>query len=140
MITAKMKEKDTLVTDVVDDHGKTITICSSKVESAYLSPRQLVQSALAGCLSMTIRRELMNHDILFEDVVVSVDSVEENGQTIYNFAISIESGEDRDIIEKLKETAIQSCYIRGLLSAGIVMNEVEDLQVNSGPVCDCCCG
>lgn len=140
MITAKINKKDTLITDVVDDNGKAITICSSKVESEYLSPRQLVQSALAGCLSMTIRRELMNQNLSYEDVVVSVESVEDQGQTIYNYSISIDSEENSDVIEKLKETAIENCYIRGLLSAGIQMVEVEDLQGRAGVVCDCCCG
>ena len=58
MIIAKIEDRNTLITEVSDQSGKSITICSSKVESSYLSPRQLVQAALAGCLSMTIRREL----------------------------------------------------------------------------------
>lgn len=134
MIVAKINDKNTLVTDVSDRNGKSMTICSSKVESSYLSPRQLVQAALAGCLSMTIRRELAESGIDYEDVVVKVDMIDDT----FIYDVEIISGEDASVIKEIKNKSVQNCFIRGLLSQGIKIVEGE-VEESDSPTFDRCC-
>lgn len=134
MIIAKINDRNTLVTDVSDQNGKTITICSSKVESCYLSPRQLVQAALAGCLSMTIRKELAESGIEYEDVVVKVDMIE----NLFIYDVEIESEEDASVIKEIKNKSVQNCFIRGLLSQGIQIVESKAEESNSSTLDRCC--
>lgn len=104
----------------------------------YLSPRQLVQSALAGCLSMTIRRELMNQNIPYEDVIVTVDMEPSDDRTRFMFRVDVLSDGDRETIEMCKEKAVNDCYIKGLLFGEIIIEESEENE--SGVVEDRCCG
>lgn len=135
MIKASEKEKNTMITNIEDHDEKQITICSSKVNSEYLSPRQLVQSALAGCLSMTIRRELMNCGVEYNDVVVKAD-MDENLKFL--FSVEIESNEDIDKIQACKQRAIEDCFIKGLLSNKNIIEEVEHMGISTD--FDRCCG
>lgn len=142
MITATeiKNQGQATLTKVEDQNRKSILIASSKVESSYLSPRQLVQSALAGCLSMTVRRELENNGIVYNDVTVHVDMKEESDRIKFLFEIIIDSDEDKENIDTIKKQAINDCYILGLLSDGI---EIEQAHLNhivpDNQVFDRCC-
>lgn len=135
MVKASEKVQGTLVTSIEDHSGKQITICSSKVDSEYLSPRQLLQSALAGYLSTTIRRELMNNGVSYDDVVAKVDM---DNDLRFSFSVEIESKEDADRIGVCKQKAIEDCFIKGLLSNKNIIEEVDHIE-NSIEF-DRCCG
>lgn len=141
MITAKINAQNTMITEVSDHTGKTMDICPSRIESSCFSPRQLVQAALAGCLSMTIRGELSRNNIGYDDVTVMVDMEDTEGaeeKKTFTYSIDVKSSADPAVIEEIKKKAVNGCYIGGMLRTGILMKEGE-MQEPDPSVKDRCC-
>ena len=140
---ADHKELSTL-TRLETMDGKEMLIASSKTDGGYFSPRQLVQSALAGCLSMTIRRDLDQCGIRYRDAKVYVDMVDtsENGMTHFEVDIVIDSDEDKEKIEALKKEAVEKCYIHRMLTHEIKVTKNDSLhkvEEEFIPPSDRCC-
>ena len=51
------------LTEAVDQKGKKVIINSSRKESEYLSPSQMLEVALAGCFTMTLKGVLFKNGI-----------------------------------------------------------------------------
>jgi len=131
MLQASIKN-DSYETHISDGHGKELTICSSRVGSPYLSPRQLVQGALAGCLAMTLRRTLADHAVRFRDVRVLIEPKEDAEKTTFLYSVSIDSDEDPDRLDELTQEAVSSCYIHDLLAGGITLEQADLLNASAG--------
>lgn len=83
---------------------------------------------------MTIRRELAESGIEYEDVVVRVDMIEDT----FIYDVEIISEEDTSVITELKNKSAQNCFIRGLLSRGIHIVEGKVEESGSSTFDRCC--
>lgn len=114
------------LTKIEDQNGKTMIINSSRMESEYLAPNQLVQAGLAGCMAMTVKGELFTSKLSYRDVVVEVNMINENDNYTFEYKITVDSDEDPELIEAAKKRAADRCYVKGILAANNkVFREVE---------------
>lgn len=139
MIKASLLAKDLNPTVISDSKGKNITICSSRIESEYLSPRQLLQGAVAGCLSMTVRRVLDNHEVAYSDVTVLIDMPQENDTYKLVVDIQVDSADDLEKIEVCKQEALNTCFIKGLVESGMKIEEAELVDEEASVQYERCC-
>lgn len=119
------QEGQPYLTKVEDQNGKSMVINSSRMQSEYLSPSQLLQAGLAGCMSMTIKGALFRNGITYRDVRVIVDMTAEEGKTCFTYRVEVDSEEEEGRYQAIVEEAAKNCYVRGLLENEITISKME---------------
>lgn len=104
------KKEDIFLCEAHDESGKKIRLNASTVNSPYLSPRQLLETSVAGCLYITVKRILTEKEMCFHDVTVSVAMDNQNGKTSFKTDIEITG-----IKEALKQSIIREAYCRSFV-------------------------
>ena len=117
MVTAKNKPEQYL-TEV---SGATGTILVDVPESLggkgeHLGPFRLLESSLAACMNMTVRKAMEARGIAFDDISVTVsldESVE--GQTTFRYSVDVSGDMDDETKKKIVKLA-RGCPVHKLLS------------------------
>lgn len=101
-------QHDPFLAKATDDSGKAVIFNASSSVSQYMSPRQLLESSLAGCLYITAIRVLQDHNLTIDHLEVSVElnSMETETQFLIHIIL------DQSICKKLKEEVLTEIYER----------------------------
>ena len=104
------------LTAAVDQNGKKVLVNSSKKMNDYMSPAQMLEVAVASCLTMTTKGVLYSHGITYRDVHVSakIDVNEESSHI--HLSVEIDADLDDQLKEEYIQEAYNKCYVRNVLT------------------------
>lgn len=104
------------LTEAVNQEGKKIIINSSRKPSEYMAPGQMLEVALAGCMTMTCKGVLFSHGLAYDDVHVTIEFNYQQDHTDVKANVEIVG----DIDEETKQAIIQEtwskCYVTNVLT------------------------
>lgn len=124
--TGIKEEGQPYLTKIEDQNGKTMVVNSSVKQSEYLSPSQLLQAGLAGCMSMTVKGALFRAGLQYHDVAVTVDMIsEEDGTYTFTYQVDVNSDDDPAAVKKVADEAAEKCYVRNILASGPKLRRVK---------------
>lgn len=107
------------LTEAVDQKGKKVIINSSRKESEYLSPSQMLEVALAGCFTMTLKGVLFKNGISYEDVYVTVNMNVSQEETTFDIHADIIADLSEEEKTKYIQMTYDQCYVRNILTKPI---------------------
>lgn len=114
-------QQDPFLAKAADENAKSVTFNASSALSEYMSPRQLLESSLAGCLYITVMRILLNRKLPTENLKVGVELNALDDQS--DFIVHIDF--DRSISQQLKaeimSEAYQKSYVKNVLTNSITI-------------------
>lgn len=111
------------LTKLEDENGRSIVVNSSGKPSDYLSPGQLIQAGLAGCMSMTIKGLLFKNKLSYNDVSVTVNLDEADGKYHFTYKVDVDSDEDPEKVDEIVKLGASKCYVRNLITSDLIVEE-----------------
>ncbi len=111
------------LTKLEDENGRSVVVNSARKPSEYLSPAQLIEAGLAGCMSMTIKGVLFKNKLSYNDVSVTVDLVEEDGKYRFTYKVDVDSDEDPEKIKEIVKLGAENGHVKNLLTSDLTVEE-----------------
>lgn len=102
-----------------DEKGKCITFNASSADSPFLSPRQLLEASLAGCMFITIKRILLREKLPVDDLTVSVKLICENDHSDFQIEVQLCKSVDDGLKNKIIQEACQNSFVKKALTQSI---------------------
>jgi uncharacterized OsmC-like protein len=113
------------LTKLEDENGRSVVVNSSSKPSDYLSPAQLIQAGLAGCMSMTIKGMLFKNKVSYNDVSVTVNLDDTDGNYKFTYKVDVDSNEDPEKVDEIVKLGASKCYVRNLITSDLTVEEAE---------------
>ena len=129
MVTAKNKP-DQYLTEIT---GSTASILSDVPPSLggkgeHLGPFRLLESSLAACMNMTVRKAMEARGVAFDDISVTVsldESVE--GTTTFRYSVDVSGDMDDEAKKKIVKLA-RGCPVHKLLTKELLFADDSPLS------------
>lgn len=116
--------EDPFLGEACDETGKKIVFNASSVTSEYLSPRQLLEASLAGCLYITIKRILLKREISQQKIIVKVELDSQEDVTDFKIHIELDDQLDESLKQDIVQEAFKNSFVKNALSKPIDMHVI----------------
>lgn len=123
-INALGSPEDPFLGEACDESGKKIVFNASSVTSEYLSPRQLLEASLAGCLYITIKRILIKREISQQKIIVKVELDSQEDVTDFKVHIELDDKLDSLLKQEIIQEAFKNSFVKNALSKPIHINTI----------------
>lgn len=123
-INALGSPEDPFLGEACDESGKKIVFNASSVTSEYLSPRQLLEASLAGCLYITIKRILIKREISQQKIIVKVELDSQEDVTDFKVRIELDDKLDSLLKQEIIQEAFKNSFVKNALSKPIHINTI----------------